>query len=318
VYNGDAFDWIRKSNLDNANQLDSMKGMGMKSIAPFPARSIVLKHMYWPVRGDGFTALPLWDSRSYPPNYAKYAGYEYWKRIVVIDPRNKNPKPGMKGVVNYLFNVLDGDPKNPNKPLGPFVKTGQIVPVEAFYHQQVDTALLASFSPGDRAILNASACWLYNRPFQAGDYLVAVASHIITKEVPSWTLQSVWWHDKPNAGPFAQNRPNIPATQAPGPWRHYLMTVEYGVPASPGKLPMAFNPYIELAAGHPIQTNCRNCHLRAAWPHASSSYEAKGGPGALADISANNPIFNNLLLLDFQWAVSDRAGVPPMGSSVQK
>jgi hypothetical protein len=98
-----------------------------------------------------------------------------------------------------------------------------------------------------------------------------------------------------------------------------LITVEYGIESSPGMLPMSFNPYIELAAAHPIQTNCRNCHLRAAWPRQGAvpsapsyaSYEAAGGPGALVDISADDPIFSQQLLLDFQWAVSDRANTPP-------
>jgi hypothetical protein len=317
VYDEDAFNWIAQTDLANSNTVTAQwnNGQGDKQIAPFPNTSIVLKHMYWPVRGDDFTALPVWTVGQYPPTYPNYIGYEYWKRVVIIDPRNKKPKPGMRGVTKYLYNVLDATGKlMPSK-----VGSGQIYPVEAFYNQMIDADLLASMDPRDVAILNASACWLYNRPFQAGDYLVTVATHIISKEIPQWTLQSAWWSDNPNAGPFAADRPNIPPQQAPGPWRNYLLTVEYGVPAAPGLLPISFNPYIELAAGHPIQTNCRNCHMRAAWPRKGgvpsapvyNSYEATGGPGPLVDLNFTDPVFNQLMTMDLQWAAADRSGAPP-------
>lgn len=317
VYNGDAAAWVARAKLADAAVLTNEwnQGEGDKQIAPFPAKSIVLKHMYWPVRGDDLTALPVWDPSSYPASYPDYIGYEYWKRIVVIDPSGKPVKPGMTAVANYLFHIFEYGGK---KPLGPTLKTGRVVSIDDFYHERFDAKALAALSPGDRAILDASACWLFDRPFQAGDILATVASHINTKEVPSWGLQSVWWHDRPDAGPYAKDRPTIAPKKAPGPWQHYLLTSEYGIEASPGMLPVAFNPYIELAAAHPIATNCRNCHQRAAWPRggavpnapASASYEATGGPGALVDIEASDKIFDQLMLLDFQWAVSDRAGTP--------
>lgn len=314
VYNGPAFDWINSAQLANANVLSDAWEKGQKDISEFPTRSIVLKSMYWPVRGDDFTALPVWHN-NFPLDYGSYAGYETWNPVVIIDPRNKDPKKGLTGVTPYLFHILNADGSvMPTK-----TATGQIYPVEAFYHQQIDATLLGSMDPRDVAILNASACWLYNRPFQAGDYLVQVAMHLISKEIPQWTLQSAWWSDDPDAGPFAANRPDIPKDQAPGPWRHYLLTVEYGVPTDPGLLPASFNPYIELAAGHPVATNCRNCHIRAAWPRGgfytpelpiTNSYLANGGPGALADIPLTDPVFNGLMRTDFQWAVPDRTGIP--------
>lgn len=317
IYNGDAFDWIQEAELYNGDVLSQQwgQGTGQPDVAPFPAQSIVLKNMYWPVRGDDFTALPVWHNQ-YPPDFGDYAGYETWKSVVIIDPRNKSPQPGLTGVTQYLYNVLDAE----GNPIDPKLGTGQIYPVEAFYHQQIDGPELATMDARDRAILDASACWLYNRPFQADDYLVTVAMHMITKEIPQWTLQSAWWSDQPDAGPFAADRPDIPVAQAPGPWRQYLLTVEYGVESAPGMLPTSFNPYIELAAGHPVSTNCRNCHIRAAWPRGgyfkpdpvpTNSYLAPGGPDALADIPLDSSVFSGLMRLDFQWALADRAGAPP-------
>ncbi len=323
IYNSDAADWLTRTSLADGTALTEAwnQGEGVKSISPFPSTSIVLKHMYWPIRGDDFTAVPMWDAGKYPNDYPNYIGYEYWKRIVIVDPRNKNPKPGMTGVTNWLHNVYDAN----GKALGPFVGTGQITAIENFYHQQLDAVYLKNMDPRDRAILDASSCWLFNRPFKANDYLITVATHIITKEIIQWTLQSAWWHDKPNAGPFAKDRPNIPATQAPGPWQHYLLTSEYGIEDASGLLPIAFNPYIELAGSHPIKTNCRNCHMRASWPRGSftitpppsvtNSYEASGGPGPLVDLNFSDAVFNQLMTTDFQWAVADRAGVPTENSA---
>jgi hypothetical protein len=132
--------------------------------------------------------------------------------------------------------------------------------------------------------------------------------HIQTKEQLSWTFQSVWWSDRPDEGPYSLYRPDLP--QATGPWKHYLMTSTYGWPAQPGgsTWPIAYNPYIELAAAHPIKTNCQNCHQRASFPGAEDSYLATGGPGAL-DMFAyqGQSIFNGLIGTDSLWSISDRA-----------
>jgi len=314
IYNETAFDWIERSQLNDSTVLTASQGAGRKDIVAFPASSIVLKNMYWPARGDDFTALPVWHDE-YPPGYGQYAGYEVWKSVVIIDPRIEERRPGTTGVTKYLHNVRDAQ----GQPIEPKLATGQVYPVKAFYHQRLDEAFLASLDARDRAILDASACWLYNRPFKAGDYLVTVAMHIITKEVPQWTLQSLWWSDAPSSGPFHADRPDISSQQAPGPWRQYLLTIEYGIPQAPGVLPVSFNPYIELAAGHPVSTNWRNCHIRAAWPRANAvtpppaftnNYLAPNGPDALADFGFDNAVFTGLMRVDFQWAVADRAGSP--------
>ena len=236
-------------------------------IAPMPPRSIVLKPMMWPVRGSGYTALPVWDNLSSDDN--TYAGFEIqrkWKRAVAV---TAHPTAAIVSVnVSYLHGVYKANVRNP-VPVGPLAYRGaKVVPVSAFYSFRFPH--LDRMHPCDRAILDASAYWAYGRAFSKDDYLVLVAMHVLTKEQPDWTFQSVWWHDHPNQGPYAENRPNIPVSQAPGPWRHYLMTSTYGItqpPPNTNKWPIAYNPYIELAADHPIATSCINCHRRAAWPN---------------------------------------------------
>jgi hypothetical protein len=152
---------------------------------------------------------------------------------------------------------------------------------------------------------------------------VLIAMHIMTKEQPSWTFQSVYWSDHPNEGPNAANRPIIPG--ATGPWRNYLMASTYGIPepSGGGRPPVGgvhYNPYIELAAGHPVATNCMNCHMRGAFLPTGSPGLATylttantDDPGPIGILNQRNPIFQNLVMTDFQWSLPFRAGTPPPG-----
>lgn len=129
--------------------------------------------------------------------------------------------------------------------------------------------------------------------------------HVNTKELPSWTLQSVWWSDTPNEGQYAQNRPDLP--QAQGPWQHYLLTDSYAVPANAkGELDKAVNPYIEGVI-HPIATSCRNCHVRAGWPKDKASYQNADCPNLLGYLTPESPCLEPVTLTDYLWIIPDRA-----------
>ena len=306
TYDPGAYGWIRTNGLYQTGVLGSMMPPQGKTnvIPPMPSNSVVLKPMLWPVKKGGFTALPLWDNAA--SDHDKYAGFEIqsmWPRAVAI---TTTPAALVRPAsVPFLYGVsMSGKPLGPNIYANP-----PVVGTNQFYNYTPD---LRTMNTCDRALLDASAYWAYGRMFEQGDQLVLVAMHIITKEQSAWTFQSVWWHDRPDAGPYAANRPNIPPGQAPGPWRHYLLASTYGIPAVPNgkQWPIQYNPYIELAASHPIATNCMNCHHRAAWPGPNSSYEAKPGPNALDIFDQNNPIFANLLLTDSMWAISDRVPAP--------
>jgi len=318
IYSQPAYEWIRDNQLYLAStlegQLPAVNQLGQ--MAAMPAGSIALKPMMWPVRGDGLTALPVWDGPT--SDNGRYAGYEIqslWPRAVAI---TSSPQSEIATAdVTYLHGVWSSNMLG-RRLIGPLTyREAPVVPIQRFYHFRFPT--LDGMAPCDRAILDASAYWAYGREFRAGDYLAVVAMHIMTKEQPAWTFQSLWWHDRPDAGPFAADRPNIAPARAPGPWRHYLMTSTYGITAQPNgtSWPIAYNPYIELAAAHPIRTNCMNCHHRAAWtsrsaPAPTPSYEAASppGPDALAVYNLNNPILNGLLGVDSLWSISDRATGP--------
>ncbi|HEX8223908.1 MAG TPA: hypothetical protein VF605_08845 [Allosphingosinicella sp.] len=311
IYNKPASDWIKTRNLYQASALNAYLAKGDPVMPEMPDSSFVLKPMWWPVQqGDAYTALPLWDDLPPSADEDRYAGFErqeLWRRAVAI---TVDPKPGVRlHEAKYLYGVED----SAGNRLKPRVYRGAgVVGVDQFYNWKPD---LAAMDPCDRALLDQSAWWAYNREFRQGDYLVLMAMHVMSREQPAWTFQSFWWHDKPDYGPYASGRPDIPAARAPGPWRHYLMASTYGMRDRPGggSWPIAYNPYIELAADHPIRTNCMNCHHRAAW--AKASYEAPGGPDALQAFDYGNAIFDKVMRTDSMWTVASVQPNPPPPAS---
>lgn len=65
---------IRKQQLYLTSTLDKKHQKGVKMLG-LPQQSIVTKHMYWPVKASGITALPVWNN-NYPASFTDYAGYE--------------------------------------------------------------------------------------------------------------------------------------------------------------------------------------------------------------------------------------------------
>jgi len=353
-YNKAALDNILGTSLYNAAYLDSKLPPTASSpsttIPPMPPNSIVLKVMLWPVNGGGstwtaVTALPIWDWDANKPGSSsdnQYAGYEmqnFWRRAVAISSGPVTTAEQKR--VQFLFGVLDsnGNPMGPNT-----YNDAQLVGLDRFYSKKYTDGDLAALSDCDRAILDASAYWTYKRAFQAGDSLALIAMHVITKEQPDWTFQSAWWHPDALACPtatsrYCSDRPNT----VPGgvtTYKNYMITTTYGTtqnagnrnyyspPGTKGPIwPVAYNPYIELAASHPITTNCMNCHHRAAWPPTTPGTKPDKGrvstylqtsppnPNALEVYQTNNAVFNGLLMVDSMWAISDRGGYPTPGQA---
>lgn len=308
IYDGTAAKTIVKEGLNSAPKLREMQSKGQRDAEGFSNESFVLKNMYWPIMGDAASALPVWDDEK-PPAKPVYAGYETWKRAVAVDPTGKS-KPGSDVKVSLLHGVFT----DAKKPYPTRTWTAKVVPLDRFYSRTLSASELDAMAWQDRAILDASMYWANGRLFQPGDVIVEIAMHVMTREQPTWTFQSLWWSDAPDKGPFAQDRPDIPPEKVKGPWRWYLLTSTYGIAASSGpgkvtKMPVAYNPFIELAAGHPIDTNCISCHFRAAFPEPSQQGTAgyDDGPGRLDLISPDAPYFKDLIRTQYQWAIPDRA-----------
>jgi hypothetical protein len=296
----DGFKWIRDKKLYLKQTLDTAHKNGQHELAA-PQTYVVTKHMFWPVKADGISAIPVWHDY-HDAQYPDYAGYETWPDLVAVDPAGQ--QVGKTLPVNYLYGVLQYD-KKPWPTVSAFAK---VYGLNDFYYHKITADDWNSFDEADKAILNASSYWSYNKPFGIGDYLVTVAMHVNTKEIPTWALQSVWWSDRPDAGPYAANRPEIP--QAKGPWKHYLLVDSYGIPDKTGDQPVATNPYIELVI-HPIGTDCNNCHNRAGWPKGKqpgqTSYQNPECPNPLQTLTPSSGCLKGVTLTDFQWIIPDRA-----------
>ncbi|WP_135077505.1 hypothetical protein [Terasakiella sp. SH-1] len=310
-----AFDWIHPLDpkapaLYKQSTLDELHAKGVHQLQA-PTASIVTKHMYWPVKKGQLGVLPVWMN-DYGDEFTGYAGYELWNQTVAIDPSNKREGETVK--TSYLYGVDFSDLPASRRPTLPISKESKIFGLDKFYHHQVTQKDWDSFDQADKAILNASSYWAYNQPFEPGDYLVSIAMHINTKEVPSWALNSTWWSPTPNAGKYSKNRPLLP--QAKGPWQHYELVDAYDVTPPKGQdMPVAMNPYIELVI-HPVATNCQNCHIRAGWPispigkpkeKGKASYQNPDCDNMLAHLTPESGCLAPLTLTDYQWTIPDRA-----------
>ena len=342
IYNRDAYNWIQNNNLNDWKTVADKwkevydKPASERSIKDFPNTSIVLKPMFWPVRQDGFTALPVWRDSIANKNYPRYSGFEeqdIWNIGVAITTGDTDV---VVDSVTFLYDVYTDTSFQTR--LGPntFYKP-KVVSINDFYHRKISAGELDSMDTVDRAILDQSAYWCYNRPFKGGDYIALIAMHVITKEMPEWTLQTFWWSDEPTVedSKYAKARDSVANPPNPTAFNHYMMVSVYGQETLPktgtyGEWPLSFNPYIELAAAHPIRTSCRNCHLRGAFPNQSQrdtlnkyypSYPkidnyafylrpVPGFPGPLDTFDVNNPVMDELLIMDFQWTLTDRLVIP--------
>ncbi len=298
----EAMENLRNKRLYLASTLDQLHKKQIHQIE-VTQKFIVTKHMYWPVKANGITGVPVWKN-NFPPSYTGYAGYEKWDTLVGIDPSGKSV--GQTREVAFLYGVKN---HAGTAPLPTVKADATVYGLDQFYYHKVTAADWASFDSADKAIINAASYWANNQAFGPGDYLVTIAMHINTKELPSWTLQSVWWSDEPGQGPYAADRPAIP--QAVGPWDHYLLTDAYAVPPnSKGGVDIAVNPYIEGVI-HPIATNCRNCHVRAGWPTGSTagtaSYQNPDCPELLSYLTPDSECLKSLTLSDYLWIIPDRA-----------
>lgn len=290
--------------LTQVSTLDKLHKDGINGVSVNPW-TIVTKHMYWPVKKDGLTGLPVWWDKQYKTDFSGYVGYETWERAIAIDP--SGAKAGKEAEVSYLYNLHHYD----GTPLPTVNKNVNTYSINDFYHHKVTQADWDTFDKNDQAIIHSASLWANGRPFEVGDFLVTVAMHINTKQLPAWTLESVWWSDTPNEGEYSTHRPSL--NHAKGPWKHYLLTEAFQTQGDKeGNLPIAVNPYIE-GVTHPIATNCRNCHVRAGWPAASktlpngASYQNPLCQGLLTALAPQDTCFKSILLTDFMWIVPDRA-----------
>jgi hypothetical protein len=259
LYNDAAFHHLVQNRLNRRDELNRLVREGpadsvvieSRSVPALPAASMVLKTVWWPVAGNGLTPMPVWDPELNPP---KKSGNDYlsWARVVVVDPTSAH-LTSRTSAVDFAGRTFD---------------SAHRVALDDFYHVAVDKHLADRLSR-DREAHNVGLIAL-GRPIREGDYLLLVGANLATKEILDWVWGATWWHDRPDEGPFAADRPGA----LRGVWRHYLMQAAFDslLPLMPDGSPhVCFNPWLEGrfpdgGNGAGTVSNCMACHQRANYP----------------------------------------------------
>jgi hypothetical protein len=294
LYNYSAYNHIRGEKLYQASQLDNLLQAGQQDpkipnnrvVPSFPSDAVSLKTIWWPVAKDKVTPMPIWDQELNPP---RKSGNDYttWARVVAIDPLQKTLPPDAKIDISFNGKSFPGSHE---------------VPLSLFHTVVLDqqTAADAMNDP----FTGAAAQIALGRGLQAGDYVVFLGTHLTTKEIDDWVWATFWWHDRPNDGPFAADRP----ATVKGVWRNYLMSSTYdlNLPREQDGSPhIAFNPWLEArfrdqGNGGGVVSNCMNCHNRASHPFLGTFLPVYRGDPDVAKDPAYAP---RRLRTDFLWSI---------------
>jgi hypothetical protein len=293
LYNDIASRHIRISKLHERAALDQLLVAGMidplirenRTVPSFPSDAVVVLTAWWPIARDRTTAMPVWDPDLNPP-LSGGNNYATWQRAVAVDRSNAS-------------GAIDIDVA------GRRFRGARRANLEAFHYVIVDDAM-AKRNRRD-AHTHKAAVIALGRELRAGDYLALVAVHVMAKLAHSWVWATLWWHDEPGRGVFADDRPST----VRGAWRNYLLDAAFDAElpeAADGGPHICFNPWLEArfpddGAGSGIVSNCVACHSRASYPAVSFLPVTRGEPNVLED-PAYAP---GRLRTDFLWSLARQA-----------
>ena len=293
LYNDAAYQHVRRNTLQRRAELDRLRASGAadmtipndRSIAAFPTDAIIMKTAWWPVAPGAMTALPVWDPENNPPRLGGNP-YTSWQRVVAVDPTK-------------------GTPAQANAPIdfaGRSFANAHRVNIDAFYHVRVD-APLAQRLMRDRAARKAANIAI-GRDVHEGDYLLLVSADMAIRKTDNWVWATLWWHDQPDRGPFAAERPS----GLKGAWRDYLLQIafdsEHPTEADGGPH-VCFDPWLEGRLpdgghGSGTRSNCVACHQRASYPPIDFLPLTRGA----ADVTSDPAFSPGRLRTDFIWSIA--------------
>jgi hypothetical protein len=278
MFNQEAHDFIRTNKFYKQPTLNSLLAaltpttpIEDRKVEDFPAKAMSLKTTWWRINKSGITPMPIWD---FDPANPDSAGNDFptWKRIVGIDPTRQTVPAGETAQLRFPQST------SPQR-------TAKVYPLNKLYHFEVTAANVDSFT-------NFPA---NSRPV-VGDFVALVGFHYTTKEIPDWVWATFWWHDAPDTGLYAADRPS----QVAGVWKHYLMDAAYSMDTpkeSDGKPNAVYNPWLEARFPNGMVSNCMTCHQRAVWPGVPFLPVTRGA------MPADDPFFATRMKTDFMWSM---------------
>jgi hypothetical protein len=248
-----------------------------RRIPEFPRPAVALKTVWWIVKQSGKTVMPIFDPDLNPP-VSNGNPPETWKRCVAVDAQSATVPAGQTTTVE-----CNGRPAQP----------AHVVGLDSFYHFALTQGQIDAMRQTASGVPNLDTA-------VPGDFVALIAMHVTTKEIPDWIWATFWWHDKPDDGPFAANRP----PEVKDLWRNYLMAESYSMDTpkhSDGAAHVAFNPWLEARFAAGTVSNCMTCHRRAVYSGKSS--DGRFTPVTRGTPPAADPRFKDAIKLDFLWSV---------------
>lgn len=285
LFNQETRDHIRSNRYQMAQTMDDLNAGWPINTAPkdrkvkdFPRAAMSLKTTWWVVKKNQKTGMYIWDEKG-EADPAPGQPAPTWKRAVVVDPTRDE---------------IPADEKISTTIRGKDFPDSHVVPLKSFYYfvaTEEDLPSLNNVPAGTGEDPNLGKV-------AAGDFLILVAMHYTTKEIPNWVWATFWWHDQPNQGPYAENRPDD--TVLKGVWRNYKMDVALDM-SNPteanGKPNAIFNPWLEARFRNGVYSNCMTCHQLATWPRRDFTPITRG------PLPDNDARFKDTTKTDFLWSL---------------
>jgi len=304
AYNPPAAEHAIENTLFLESTLNGYLDAGQIKIPDFPDDAITIKPVYKLITAgnteNGIFTMPGWPGT---PSPAKKFPETDWNACVYIDMSGNET----------MGNSIDMGCANRNET--------NTFSLSNFIH--------STLTAEDANYLNAQLSLGTNAA--AGDTAILVGMHVTTREIERWTWQSFFWSAdanspySPSSTHIAALRPDSLDAQA----HHYAMTQTYQMvsPVQPvnngvneGSAVIGYNPHLEagfdqgtfnpirpidgpdgpITNDFGVQTNCMSCHAMATYGR-----DNKGELGYVADqyMALNDPLFNEVLQLDFAWSI---------------
>ena len=265
------FDPIAAKHVQDHHLADRETARAAAAIPDFPRDAITLKSVWFPIHADRLTPLPIWDGE---PAINDGNPTRTWRRQIVVDPVSSYDEPTSGAVAGFGF--IDSR-KAPSDDV-------EHVPIDAFIHRTLTT----------RDEVMAARRVSRDPTLAIGDRVILLGMHISTKEIPDWVWATLWWHDRPDEGPYAAGRPASLAGAA----RNYLMDVTFSATDTKGAPQPVMNPWLEARFPDGVHSNCLTCHRRAAL--GTTEYL----PVTRHDTPIDDPYFADKTQTDMVWSLA--------------